>query len=210
MEKMRLAISLSDGQTIFADPRPEDEPELTQLAGVRTAIDIAARDDDLEGHAFSTDIAVDVEGHAMVLRLPQASDAAALRRALAVGAVTATLVGTGLVAGLHPQAPSAATGVQAPPRAQVQPMAGPAIRAQQDEMQRQAAQEDYLRQQKLQTVPLDATNPAIPAQALRAEQAEMQREAAQENMVREQQLRAVPADADNPAVPPQAERAGTD
>jgi hypothetical protein len=140
---------------------------------------------------LSGDVAVDVEGHAMVLRLPHAADAAALRRALAAGAITATILGAGALAALNPPAPSATTVEQAPERVQAQAVPGPALRAQRDEMQREQSLE--------LAVPLDADNPAIPAQALRAEPgvAAAARSAQQ----------AVPLDADNPAIPAQALRA---
>ena len=208
MEKMRLAITLTDGQVLYAEPRPEDEPQLAELLGDRSAFEFGSSDDDLEGHAISTDIVVDVEGHAMVLRLPHAADAAAVRRALAVGAVTAAIVGAGVIAGLHPAAPTTTTIEQAP-AAQVQAIPGPALRAQRDEMQREQVQQETLTQQTLQSVPLDADNPLIPAQALRAEGAQLQSEQQVQSTQIEQTLQSVPLDADNPAVPAQALRAGT-
>ena len=69
-------------------------------------------DGDTEGHALAADeIFVDVEGHAMTLRLPHAADAAALKRALAVGALTATVGIGGFVAG---QAVSQSAALDAP------------------------------------------------------------------------------------------------
>jgi len=209
MEKLELAISLNHGQTLYAQLRPEDERQLAELLGDRGAIDLAAHGDDVEGHTISGDVLVDVEGHAFVVRLPQASDVTTLRRALAVGAVTATIVGAGVIAGLHPQVPTSTSVEQAPPRVQVQAVPGPALRAQRDEMQREQAQENVVREQTLMTVPLDAANPAIPAQALRAERNEMQREGEQGNVAQQQTLQTVPLDANNPAIPPQAQRAGT-
>ncbi len=195
MAQIELAISLNDGQTIHAELRPEDERQLAELLGDRSAIQFASSADDVEGHAISGDVLVDVEGHAMVVRLPDSADAAALRRALVVGAVTATLVGAGVVAGLRPQPPISTTVEQAQ-SVQVQAVPGPALRAQRDEMQREAAQVIAVPVQQLQAVPVDANNPAIPAKALQAEGAESNQ--------------AVPLDVDNPAIPPQALRAGQD
>lgn len=207
MEKMTLAITLTDGQTLHAEPRPQDERRLAELLGSRATFEFATSNDDLEGHAMSAEVPVDVEGHAMVLRLPHAADAAALRRALAVGAITATIVGAGAIAGLHPPVQAPTNFVQAPPRAQIQSVPGPALRAQQDEMQRNQAveraqnlerEQGLEREQSIQALPVDVANPLVPAQVLRAERDEMQRE---------QSLHSVPLDADNPKIPAQALRA---
>ena len=107
MEKLQVTITTANGETLFAEVRPEDERKLAELLGDRSSIQFAPSQDDLEGHAMSSDIVVDVEGHAMAIRLPRPSDAAAVRRALAVGAVTATIVGAGVVAGLRPAAQTA-------------------------------------------------------------------------------------------------------
>src|SRR4051794_14145905 len=76
VEKMKLAIALADGQTFDAEMRPEDEARWTELFSQRSAIDLTSSDDDLEGHAVSGDVFVDVEGHAIALRLPTPGDAA--------------------------------------------------------------------------------------------------------------------------------------
>ena len=95
----QFAITL-DGRTLVAEPRPEDQTALDELLRRGTDITIAQSDSDTEGHVLAADeISVDVEGHAMTLRLPNATDAAALRRALAVGALTATVAIGGFVAG---------------------------------------------------------------------------------------------------------------
>jgi len=221
MEKLQLAITLADGHTLHVEPRPEDERLLAKLLGDGSSIEFGAGDDDLEGHAMSNEVLVDVEGHALVVRLPDARDAAVLRRALAVATVTATLVGAGVIAGLHPPVLTSTPVEQAPVSLQVQAVPGPALRAQRDEMQREAAQENVVREQQLQSIPLDADNPAIPAQALRAERDEL---------ARDQSLQAIPVqagsaslqssagqsaqdatlDADNPAIPAQALRAERD
>lgn len=210
MEKMRLAISLDDGRTIEAEPRPEDAPHFAELTATRSAVQLTGGNSDVEGHAQSTDVALDVEGHAMVLRLPNAGDATALRRALAVGAVTATLVGAGAIAGLQNARPSAVPAEHAPARVQPRAMPAPAMRAQRDQMEREAANENAGRTQTVNTVPLDAQNPAIPARALRADQAEMTREEQLANAMREEKIRGLPVDAENPLVPDQARRAGTE
>jgi hypothetical protein len=96
---MDLQITI-DGRTYVAEPRPEDQQTLEQLLSRGEDVTIAQTDGDTEGHVLAADeIALDVEGHAMTLRLPAAGDAAALRRALAVGALTATFAIGGFVAG---------------------------------------------------------------------------------------------------------------
>jgi hypothetical protein len=200
VEKFQVAITIENGQTLFAEVRPEDERKLAELLGDRSAIQFAPSQDDLEGHTMSDDIVVDVEGHAMVLRLPRPTDAAALRRALAVGAVTATIVGAGAIAGLRPAAQTAPA-VEIPAvQQQVRTVPAAALHAQQNEM---------TREQSLNAVPLDVDNPAVPPQALRAGSGELsvpaQAVAAQQDeMSQGQSQKAVPLDADNPAVPPQA------
>jgi hypothetical protein len=189
MEQLGLAITLADGQTLNAQPRPEDEQRLAEVLGDRSTIELASGGDDLEGHAISGDVLVDVEGHAISIRLPNAGDAAALRRALAVGAVTATIVGAGAIAALQPPAPAATTAEQAPAAENVRTVPAPAVRAQQAEQQRE--------QQLQVAVPADADNPAVPAQALRAGQAD-------------QQPPAATLDESNPLVPAPALRAQTD
>lgn len=87
-----------DGRTIVALPRPEDQGRLQQLAGDSATITIQQSDRDTEGHLLGDEIAIDVEGHAMTLRLPNAGDAAAIRRVLAVGTLTATVVVAGVFA----------------------------------------------------------------------------------------------------------------
>jgi hypothetical protein len=96
---MDLQITV-EGRTYVAEPRPEDQQTLEQLLSRGEDITIAQSDGDTEGHVLAADeISLDVEGHAMTLRLPAAGDAAALRRALAVGALTATFAIGGFVAG---------------------------------------------------------------------------------------------------------------
>lgn len=113
-----------DGRTIVAQPHPEDQATLAELIGRGASFTLQQSDADTEGHALANEIAVDVEGHAMTLRLPTAGDAAAIRRALAVGAVTATLVIGGAFAAstIHPQTQSPAISVPRAPAAQAAPM----------------------------------------------------------------------------------------
>jgi hypothetical protein len=87
-----------DGRTIVALPRPEDQGRLQQLAGDSATITIQQADRDTEGHLLGDEIEIDVEGHAMTLRLPNAGDAAAIRRVLAVGTLTATVAVAGVFA----------------------------------------------------------------------------------------------------------------
>ena len=117
-----------------------------------------------------------------------------------MGAVTATIVGAGVVAGLRPAAQTTPA-VEIPAvQQQVQTVPAAALRAQQNEM---------TREQGLNAVPLDVDNPAVPPQALRAESRELSVPAPavaaqQDEMAQGQSQQAVPLDADNPAVPAQA------
>jgi len=119
-----LEIKLDD-RTVVGQPRPEDQGRLIGLAAAGAlTLSIEPSKLDTEGHGLSTDVAVDVEGHALTLRLPNATDATALRRALAVGALTAT-VAFGAVAAASMHQPS---DVVAPPApvAPAAPAAAPA------------------------------------------------------------------------------------
>jgi hypothetical protein len=110
-----------DGRLIVARPRPEDKDVLALLLGDGQKVTVSAASTDTEGHALaSSDIAIDVEGHAMVLRLPNAGDAETLRRALGVAALTATVAVASFTAG---------TWQSSQPTTQVQPPAvvAPAI-----------------------------------------------------------------------------------
>lgn len=211
MEKFQLVITLADGQTIHAEMRPEDERRLAELIGAHATFEIERTDDDLEGHAFSGDVLVNVLNHSIALRLPSVGDAAALRRALAAGALTATIVGAGVIAALPGPADLDWTPIaQAPAHEQVLNVPAMAMRAQQAEMARDRAFE-------LANVPLDVDNPAIPAQALRAEQAEMSREAAfaatqatageSAQQAAQTASQSVLLDVENPQIPAQALRA---
>src|SRR5262245_32336510 len=194
MEQLQLAIALGDGQTLQAQPRPEDERRLAEVLGDRSAIEFASNDaDDIEGHAISGDVTVDVEGHAITIRLPNGGDAAALRRALAVGAVTATIVGAGAIAAWQPPVAAPTTTVQAPAAGHVRQVPALAVGGQDAELQGQ---------QNIVVAPITthANSPAVPAPALRAQDAE---QAGQQNIV----VAPITTDANNPAVPAPALRA---
>ena len=100
MNERGLAITIGDTQTVYATPGPQDQDQLAELFGDSPTIELRVAEGDVEGHALSADVLVDVEGHAIALRLPTPADAAALRKALMVGAVTATLVAAGAIASL--------------------------------------------------------------------------------------------------------------
>lgn len=104
-----LAIHLDDGRLLVARPGPEDQGRLEQFDDDSVLVSATSADFDTSGHAISDELTVDVEGHAMTLRLPTPADAEALRRALIVGAVTATIVAAGAVAALQNNPPSSST-----------------------------------------------------------------------------------------------------
>ncbi len=118
-----LAIQLDDGRVIVGTPKPEDQGRLGDLV-VGDEIELSGSEFDTSGHTMSQDILVDVEGHAMTLRLPTAGDAEALRKALAIGAVTATLVAAGAIAAMQgPAVPAVPQSITAP---ELVPAPGPA------------------------------------------------------------------------------------
>lgn len=100
-----LAIQLDDGRTIIGTPGPEDQDRLAQFGDRPVTLSASATDADTHGHSFPSEVTLDVEGHAVTLRLPTPADAEALRKALAVGLVTATIVAAGAIAAMQP-APS--------------------------------------------------------------------------------------------------------
>jgi hypothetical protein len=111
-----LAIQLDDGRVVVATPRPEDQDRLSKLDQEVVLLTASASGDyDTAGHGYGDMIELDVEGHAITLRLPSPADAEQLRRAVAVGAVTATIIAAGAIAALQ--------GTQAPtiPQAAVPP-----------------------------------------------------------------------------------------
>jgi hypothetical protein len=104
-----------DGRTIVARPRPEDQATLEELLNRGENATLRLSTADTEGHVFAADeLGVDVEGHAMTLRLPNAGDAAALRRALAISALTASVAVGGFAAGNALQSQSHAAPITAP------------------------------------------------------------------------------------------------
>ena len=114
--EMALAIQLGDGRVVVARPKPEDQDRLAKLD--KEIVYLTANEDyDTSGHGYGDLVELDVEGHAITLRLPSPADAEQVRRALAVGAVTATIVAAGAIAALQ--------GAQAP--AVPQPAAPPAV-----------------------------------------------------------------------------------
>ena len=66
-----LAIQLDDGRVVVGTPKPEDQGRLGDLA-LGDEIELSGSDLDTSGHAMAEDVLVDVEGHAMTLRLPTA------------------------------------------------------------------------------------------------------------------------------------------
>ena len=112
-----LAIQLDDGRVVVGTPKPEDQGRLGDLAP-GDEIELSGSEFDTSGHAMSGDVLVDVEGHAMTLRLPTAGDAEALRKALAIGAVTATLVAAGAIAAMqgNPAVPAVPQSITTPAR----------------------------------------------------------------------------------------------
>lgn len=93
-ERTGIAIQLqaADGQSYIGHADDDDPEQLRQLfaAGPRSvALDQSS---DTEGHASSAELILDVEGHAVALRLPTPADAAAVRRAFALGIVSASIV----------------------------------------------------------------------------------------------------------------------
>jgi hypothetical protein len=112
-----FAIQLDDGRVVVGTPKPEDQGRLGDL-DLGDEIELSGSDLDTSGHAMAEDVLVDVEGHAMTLRLPTAGDAEALRKALAIGAVTATLVAAGAIATMqgNPEVPPAPQTITTPAR----------------------------------------------------------------------------------------------
>ena len=119
-----LAIQLDDGRVVVATPKPEDQERLRRI-NQEIVLLTASAELDTAGHGYSDEIALDVEGHAITLRLPTPADADAVRKALAVGAVTATIVAAGAIAALQGSQAPAAPQPAAPP-AVTEPRAAPA------------------------------------------------------------------------------------
>ena len=111
-----LAIKLDDGRTVIATPRPEDQGWLEQLGADTVTVSAGSAELDTYGHGISDELTIDVEGHALTLRLPTPADAEALRKALAVGVVSATIIAAGAIAAMQggPTASSTQTTVEQP------------------------------------------------------------------------------------------------
>ena len=172
MDERGLAITVGDTQTVYAVAGPEDQGQLTELFGDRPTVQLREAEGDLEGHAISAEVLVDVEGHAMTLRLPNAADALALRRALAIGAVTATLVGAGVIASLQSpgQVPANVQPVQ---QAYSQEVPAQALRA---DVAENLREQSYANSQVSSQAMESVVNTDVPAPAQRADAAENLRE----------------------------------
>ncbi len=119
-----LSIPLEDGRTVTATVVAGDSAEMSDLASGQATLRPTDSDRDTGGHAASIDVAVDVEGHAMTLRLPTLADAESLRRALVVGAITATIIGAGALAATQQHPAAGTTTVQQPAAADPAPAPG--------------------------------------------------------------------------------------
>jgi hypothetical protein len=104
-------------RTFWALPRPEDDGRLAELLEAGSVAMSLADGEDVQGHGQSTDVTLDVEGHAMTLRMPTVADAASFRRGLAVGVVTATIVVGGAAAAIQGIAPTSVEQAPAAPAA---------------------------------------------------------------------------------------------
>jgi hypothetical protein len=107
------------GQIVWADLDPKYLAQLEELMGGEPIAVSLAEDDDTEGHIASPEVILDVEGHAIALRLPTGADAAALRRGFAAGVVTASIVVGGAAAALTGSGMLAAQQAAAEPAAPV-------------------------------------------------------------------------------------------
>ena len=116
---LTVEIQLEDGRMIVATPRPEDQDLLRAWQDQNVSLTDSSDDSDTSGHKIggTPDITLDVEGHAMTLRLPNSVDVETLKKALAVGAVSATIVAAGAVAAL--QNPASDTAVPIAPAAPI-------------------------------------------------------------------------------------------
>jgi hypothetical protein len=100
---LTIEIALADGRTILATPLPEDQDLFWSWGEREVTLTENADESDTSGHKLGTtsDITLDVEGHAMTLRLPNTTDVDSLKKALAVGAVSATIVAAGAIAAMQ-------------------------------------------------------------------------------------------------------------
>ena len=90
-----LRITLADGTTVVGAV-PSGHDWLAEHAGQTLGV---RRDTTwtTSGHALPTVVPIEVEGHLIALQLPSAADAEVLRRALAIGALSATLAVGGII-----------------------------------------------------------------------------------------------------------------
>jgi hypothetical protein len=113
--KTALEIELDDRRVIVGRPRPEDEDRMFALIGSYDTVNFSLEEDDVSGHATSNDVTIDLEGHAFTLRLPTSADAEALRKALMIGAMSATVVAAGAIAATQaPAAPASVVPIDKP------------------------------------------------------------------------------------------------
>ena len=173
MTDRMFAISIGDSQTIYATPGPQDQDQLTELFGNSPTVEVRAAEGDTEGHGLSADITVDVEGHAIALRLPTPADAEALRKALMVGAVTATLVGAGFIASLQNPAQPASTVVDTS-RSSVQGAPAQMLRAEEAQALREQSYANA--QAAAQAAGMAESRSQIPTAQERADRAEAVRQ----------------------------------
>lgn len=200
MNERTLAITIGDTQTLYAAPDPQDQDQLTELLG-DGPIQLREAEGDVAGHALSTDVLVDVEGHAITLRLPTPADAEALRKALMVGAVAATLVAAGAIASLQSPVQPSSTVVDTS-RSSTQGAPAQALRA--DEAQALREQGYANAQAANQAAAAAELAAEIPSAQVRADVAEQLRE--QSNANAQAASQATASDGDT-VVPAPAERA---
>lgn len=174
MDERALAITIGDTQTVYATTDPQDQDQLSELFGNRPKIQLREAEGDVEGHALSDEVLVDVEGHAIALRLPTPADAAALRRALAVTAVTATLVTAGAIASLQSPAQPSTTTIDSTRSAVTQEAPAQVVRA--DEAQALREQSYANAQAAAQAAAMAETRSEIPTAQDRADRAEAVRQ----------------------------------
>lgn len=174
MDERALAINIGDTQTVYATTDPQDKDQLAALFGKSPQIQLREAEGDVAGHALSADVLVDVEGHAIALRLPTPADAAALRRALAVTAVTATLITAGAIASLQSPAAPAATTIDTTRSAITQEAPAQMVRADQDQALREQSYANA--QAAAQAAAIAESRSEIPTAQDRADRAEALRE----------------------------------
>lgn len=93
-----LEIELDDRRLIAGRPRPEDEDRMFALIGAYETVNFSLDEDDVSGHAMTNDVGIDLEGHAFTLRLPTPAQAEALRQALTIGDMSATVIAMAVAA----------------------------------------------------------------------------------------------------------------